>query len=43
MFWLHRVFIATCELFSGRGEWGCFLVAVRGLLTAVASLVKHGF
>ena len=41
--WLHWVFIAACGLFSSCGELGLLFVAVRGLLTVVASLVvEHG-
>ena len=32
-----------CAAFSSCGEWGLLFVAVRGLLTAVASLAaEHG-
>ena len=42
-FWLHQVFIATCELFLVVASRGLLFVAVRGLLIAVASLVvEHG-
>ena len=42
-FWLHRVFVAACWLFSGCGEQGLLFVAMHGLLIAVASLVvEHG-
>ena len=41
--WLCWVFVAARGLFSGCGERGLLLVAVRGLLIAVASLVaEHG-
>ena len=41
--WLHWVFIAAHRLFSSCGERGLLFVVVRGLLTAVASLVvEHG-
>ena len=38
-FWLHWVFFAAHGLFSSCGKWGLLLIAVRGLLIAVASLV----
>ena len=42
-FWLRWVFVAARRLLSGCGERGPHLAAVRGLLTAVASLVaEHG-
>ena len=42
-FWLHWVFVAAHRLFSSCGERGLLFVVVRGLLTAVASLVvEHG-
>ena len=42
-FWLHRVFIAAHRLSLVGGERGLLFVAVRGLLTAVASFVaEHG-
>ena len=42
-FWLCWVFVAARGLFSSCGEWGLLLVAVHGLLIAVASLVaEHG-
>ena len=42
-FWLHWVFVAARGLFSSCGERGLLIVAVRGLLIAVASLVaEHG-
>ena len=41
--WLHWVFAAACGLFFSCGEQGLLLVAVRGLLIAVASLAaEHG-
>ena len=41
-FWLCWGFVAMCRLFC-YGEWGYSLVAVHGLLLAVASLVaEHG-
>ena len=39
--WLSWVFVAAHGLFSSCGEWGLLLVAVRGLLIAVASLVAE--
>ena len=42
-FWLRWVFAAVRGFFSSCGERGRLLVAVRGLLIAVASLVaEHG-
>ena len=41
IFWLHRVFVAACGLSLVEASWGKSLVAVRGLLIAVASLVEH--
>ena len=42
-FWLCWVFVAARGVFSSCGERGLPSVAVRGLLTAVASLVaEHG-
>ena len=42
-FWLHWVFDAAHGVFSSCGERGLLFVAVRGHLTAVASLVaEHG-
>ena len=42
-FWLRWVFVAVHRLFSSCGEQGLLLVAVCGLLIAVASLVaEHG-
>ena len=42
-FWLHWVFIAVRGLFSSCGKRGLLLVAVHGLLIAVASLLaEHG-
>ena len=42
-FWLSWVFVAAHGLFSSCGERGLLLLAVRGLLIAVASLVaEHG-
>ena len=38
IFWLHRVFVAACGLSLVEASWGKSLVAVRGLLIAVASL-----
>ena len=40
-FWLHWVFVAGRELFSGCGERGLLFVVVRRLLIAVASLVAE--
>ena len=41
-FWLHWVSVAACRL-SSCGEQGLLLVAVRGLLIVVASIVvEHG-
>ena len=37
--WLHWVSVAVRRLLSSCGERGLLFVAVRGLLTAVASLV----
>ena len=43
VFWLYRVFVAARGLFSSCGEWRLLFVVVRGLFTAVASLVvEHG-
>ena len=49
-FFFFNLFLAALGLrcctwaFSICGEWGLLFIAVRGLLTAVASLVaKHGF
>ena len=49
-FFFLNLFLAALGLrccawaFSSCGEWGLLFIAVRGLLTAVASLVaKHGF
>ena len=40
---LHWVFVAARGLLSSCGKWGLVFVAVRVLLTAVASLVaEHG-
>ena len=40
---LHWVSVAVCRLFSSCSERGLLFIVVRGLLTAVASLVaKHG-
>ena len=42
-FWLRWVFAAVHGLFSSCGKQGLLFRAVRGLLTAVASLVaEHG-
>ena len=42
-FWLRWVFVAARRLSSSCGEQGLLFVAVRGLLTVVASLVaEHG-
>ena len=42
LFWLRWDFIAV-RAFSSCGKWGLLLVALRGLLIAVASLVvEHG-
>ena len=42
--WLCWVFVATCRFSLVVASRGYSLVAVRGLLTAVASLVaEHGF
>ena len=42
-FWLCWVFVAARGLFSSCGDRGLLFVAVRGLLTAVASPVaEHG-
>ena len=43
LFWLRWVFVAVRGLFSSCGKRGLLLIAVHGLLIAVASLVvKHG-
>ena len=42
-FWLCWVFVAAHRLYSSCGERGLLFIAVRRLLTAVASLVaEHG-
>ena len=42
-FWLCRVFVAACELFSSCSKQGLFFAAVCRLLIVVASLVvEHG-
>ena len=39
-FWLHWVFIATLSLAVALASRGCFLAAVCGFLTVMASLVE---
>ena len=42
-FWLRWVSVAVRGLFFSCGEWGLLFLVVRGLLTAVASLIaEHG-
>ena len=41
-FWLHWVFAAASDFSLVVASGLCSLVAVCGLLTAVASLVEHG-